>query len=89
MSEASRTRIAEVGHSFVQDGCTVLTHGFSRVVMALLLKAAAESKQFNVIVTEAGNQGEGCVTAHHIIHIFTHSYSLYFHLQCFTISSLL
>lgn len=59
MSEASRARIAEVGHSFIQDGCTVMTHGYSRVVMALLLKAAVESKQFNVIVTEAGSRGEG------------------------------
>ena len=61
MSEASRTRIAEVGHSFVQDGSTVLTHGYSRVVAAVLLKAAAEAKQFNVIVTEAGSKGEGYV----------------------------
>lgn len=61
MSETSRGRIAEIGHSFVQDGCTVLTHGSSRVVMALLLKAAAESKQFKIIVTEAGPTGVGCV----------------------------
>jgi hypothetical protein len=59
MSETSRSRIAEIGHSFVQDGCTVLTHGSSRVVMALLLKAAAESKQFKIIVTEAGPTGVG------------------------------
>jgi translation initiation factor eIF-2B subunit alpha len=58
MSEMSRGRIAEIGHSFVQDGCTVLTHGSSRVVMALLLKAA-ESKQFKIIVTEAGPTGVG------------------------------
>lgn len=57
-SEASRSRIAEIGHSFVQDGCTVLTHGSSRVVMALLLKAA-ESKQFKIIVTEGGPNGDG------------------------------
>ena len=53
MSMASRSRIAEVGHSFVQDGCTVLTHGNSRVVMALLLRAAAAGKHFNIILTEA------------------------------------
>lgn len=58
MSETSRSRIAEIGHSFVQDGCTVLTHGSSRVVMALLLKAA-ESKQFKIIVTEADSNGVG------------------------------
>jgi translation initiation factor eIF-2B subunit alpha len=35
----------------MQDGSTVLVHGNSRVVVALLLKAA-ETKQFNVMVTE-------------------------------------
>jgi translation initiation factor 2B subunit (eIF-2B alpha/beta/delta family) len=35
----------------LQDNSTVLIHGNSRVVSALILKAA-ESKQFNVIVTE-------------------------------------
>ena len=35
----------------MQDNSTVLIHGNSRVVNALILKAA-ESKQFNVIVTE-------------------------------------
>ena len=53
MSLTSRSRIAEIGHSFVQDGCTVLTHGNSRVVMALLLRAAAAGKHFNIILTEA------------------------------------
>ena len=38
-------------HSVLQDNSTVLIHGNSRVVSALILKAA-ESKQFNVIVTE-------------------------------------
>jgi len=48
MSLNCRHKIAEIGHSFVQDSCTVLTYGHSRVVMTLLLKAA-ESKQFNII----------------------------------------
>ncbi len=60
ISERSRLGIAEIGHSFVQDGCTVLTHGSSRVVMALLLKAA-ESKTFKVIVTESRPSCDGCV----------------------------
>ena len=51
MSLSSRVHIAEIGHSFVEDGSTVLVHGSSRVVTSLLLKAA-ESKQFNVIITE-------------------------------------
>lgn len=57
MSEASRSKIADIGHSFVQDGCTVLTHGTSRVVTALLLKAS-QSKQFNIIVLN-GPDGAG------------------------------
>jgi translation initiation factor eIF-2B subunit alpha len=31
----------------------VLTHGFSRVVLTVLLRGASEGKRFNVIVTEA------------------------------------
>eukprot|EP01035_Chromulina_nebulosa_P019252 gene19252-25104_t len=51
MSLASRARIAEIGHSFVQDNCTVLIHGNSRVVTALIIKAS-KSKQFKIIITE-------------------------------------
>ena len=51
MSHASRSLIATMGHSFIQDGYTVLVHGNSRVVNGLLLKAA-ETKHFNVILTE-------------------------------------
>lgn len=51
MSMSARLQIAEIGQSFIQDDSTVLIHGNSRVVSALILKAA-ESKQFNVIVTE-------------------------------------
>lgn len=51
LSLSARTQIADVGHSFIQDGFTVLIHGNSRVVSALLLKAA-ETTQFSVIVTE-------------------------------------
>lgn len=56
MSLSARTQIAAVGHSFIQDGYTVLIHGNSRVVSALLLKAA-ETTQFSVIVTE-GQPGD-------------------------------
>jgi hypothetical protein len=48
----SREKIAELGHPFIRDGATVLTHGLSRVVAEILLKAAREGKQFNVILTE-------------------------------------
>lgn len=52
MSLSARNQIAEVGHSFIQEGNTVLIHGQSRVVTALILKAA-EIVDFNLIVTEA------------------------------------
>lgn len=52
-SQASRAKIAQLADRFVRDGAVVLTHGFSRVVQALLLHAAAQGKQFRVIVTEA------------------------------------
>lgn len=55
MSEASRSKIADIGHSFVQDGFTVLVHGSSRVVTALLLRAA-QSKQFNIIITHGADE---------------------------------
>ena len=58
MSMSARTRIAELGHSFIQDDCTLLVHGVSRVVTGLILKAA-ESKHFNVIVTESRPDGAG------------------------------
>ncbi len=51
MSLSARAQIAEIGHSFIQDGSTVLIHGMSRVVTTLLLKAA-ESRAFKLIVTE-------------------------------------
>jgi translation initiation factor eIF-2B subunit alpha len=51
MSLSARAQIAEWGHSFIQDGSTVLIHGMSRVVTTLLLKAA-ETRAFKLIVTE-------------------------------------
>lgn len=42
-AKAARERIASFGRGFVKDGSTVLTHGGSRVVGALLSKAAEMS----------------------------------------------
>lgn len=42
-AKAGRDRIASYGRHFVRDGCTVLTHGGSRVVGTLLSKAAEAS----------------------------------------------
>ncbi|CAG8954767.1 hypothetical protein HYFRA_00004692 [Hymenoscyphus fraxineus] len=53
-AKAGRERIANYGRNFVRDGSVVLTHGGSRVVGALLSKAAEASAsggnvRFNVI----------------------------------------
>jgi translation initiation factor 2B subunit (eIF-2B alpha/beta/delta family) len=51
MSLSARMQIAELGHSFIQEGNTVLVHGASRVVTTLILRAA-KSLHFNIIITE-------------------------------------
>tara|TARA_B110000090_G_C12993903_1_gene297735 strand:- start:18 stop:473 length:456 start_codon:yes stop_codon:yes gene_type:complete len=38
MSLSSRSHIADIGNSFIADSCTVMIHGNSRVVNALILK---------------------------------------------------
>ncbi len=45
MSATSRERIASLGEGFIRDGVTILTHGSSRVVLLLLLRAA-QTKHF-------------------------------------------
>lgn len=42
-----------LGQDFIKDGSTILTHGSSRVVVALLKLAAANGKHFSVICTGA------------------------------------
>lgn len=51
ISIAARDRIATVAADFIQEGHTVLTHGWSRVVASILLKAA-ETKHFDIVVLE-------------------------------------
>ncbi len=40
-----------VAEPFIRDGAVVLVHGYSRVVLGILLHAA-KSKNFSVVVTE-------------------------------------
>jgi translation initiation factor eIF-2B subunit alpha len=61
-SIGARTKIAQLGAPFVQGGDVVLTHGYSRMVVAVLL-AAAESRHFRVIVAESHPDGGGHTTA--------------------------
>lgn len=58
MSMKSRSRIAEYGRGFIQEDFTILIHGYSRVVLSLLL-AAAKARHFSVFVTECRPDNEG------------------------------
>lgn len=70
-AKESREKIAAYGRHFVRDGCTVLTHGGSRVVGALLGKAAEVSAsgggvRFKVIYVMNGarvNESKRVVTS--------------------------
>jgi translation initiation factor eIF-2B subunit alpha len=45
--------------AFVRDDKVILVHGFSRVVIGVLLKAAQQGRRFRVVVTEARPDGAG------------------------------
>ncbi|XP_033628407.1 translation initiation factor eIF-2B subunit alpha-like [Asterias rubens] len=49
----SRDKIASLGEPFIRDGCSVLTHSHSRVVLKMFQEAAAAKKRFNVFITES------------------------------------
>ncbi|XP_077995628.1 translation initiation factor eIF2B subunit alpha-like [Glandiceps talaboti] len=59
----ARQKIARLGSPFIQDGCTILTHSYSRVVLTILQEAAACKKRFNVYVTESCPDKSGYVMA--------------------------
>jgi len=64
MSLTARNKIAEHGAQFVRDGQTVLTHGYSRVVAKLLVRAAkVERKNFSIVVLEGRPEGGGARAA--------------------------
>lgn len=54
-----REQIAELGLDFISDGAVILVHCYSRVVMALLLRAAKINRRFSVLVTEAKPTSRG------------------------------
>jgi translation initiation factor eIF-2B subunit alpha len=51
ISMAARDRISTIAADFIQEGHTVLTHGWSRVVAAILIKAA-QTKHFDIVILE-------------------------------------
>ncbi|GER45065.1 translation initiation factor eif-2b alpha subunit [Striga asiatica] len=52
ISYKARRIIAMLGQDFILDGCTILVHGFSRVVLEILRTAAHNKKNFRVFCTE-------------------------------------
>lgn len=54
-----RDRIAIHALEFVQDDSIIMCHSYSRVVLHLLLKAAAANRRFTVLVTESRPTGRG------------------------------
>lgn len=59
-STRARTKIATLGAPFLRDGHTIITIGFSRVVLHLLLHVATKEKRlFEVIVAESKEDGPG------------------------------
>lgn len=60
----ARDTISSVGCTFVREGCAVLTHGRSRVVESILLRAAlVERKRFQVYVLEGRPDAGGAKSA--------------------------
>ncbi|KAJ3605745.1 hypothetical protein NHX12_027789 [Muraenolepis orangiensis] len=55
----SRAKVAKLCHTFIKDGAKILTHSYSRVVLRVLEKAAAEKKRFSVYVTESQPDAAG------------------------------
>ncbi|KAL9228479.1 hypothetical protein vseg_004057 [Gypsophila vaccaria] len=52
ISYKARRNIAMLSQDFIFDGCTILVHGFSRVVLEVLKTAAQNKKLFRVLCTE-------------------------------------
>ncbi|XP_068662360.1 uncharacterized protein [Aristolochia californica] len=52
ISLKARRTIAMLSQDFIFDGCTILVHGYSRVVLEVLKTAAVSGKNFKVCCTE-------------------------------------
>ncbi|KAL3700643.1 hypothetical protein R1sor_018665 [Riccia sorocarpa] len=59
ISLKARQTIANLGQEFVYDGSVILTHGYSRVALALLKLAASQGKRFKVLCTEGRPDNTG------------------------------
>ncbi|CAN1169054.1 Translation initiation factor eIF-2B subunit alpha [Linum perenne] len=59
ISNKARRIIAMLSQDFIFDGCTILVHGFSRVVFEVLKTAALNKKMFRVFCTEGRPERTG------------------------------
>jgi ribose 1,5-bisphosphate isomerase len=65
--EEAEERIAKIGEKRVTEGSTIMTHCHSRTVVAILKKAAASGKKFDVICTETRPRFQGRTTAKELL----------------------
>ncbi|CAN6933219.1 unnamed protein product [Brassica oleracea] len=63
ISNKARKIIATLSQDFIFDGCTILVHGFSRVVFEILKTAAQTKKLFRVLCTEGRPDKTGVLLA--------------------------
>lgn len=67
-AKQSREKIASFGKHFIRDGATVLTNGGSRVVGALLRRAAESSTmRFRVVYVLSGSKSSDSKEGHHTV----------------------
>ncbi|KAL9860021.1 putative nagB/RpiA transferase [Arabidopsis thaliana] len=62
----ARTIIAMLSQDFIFDGCTILVHGFSRVVFEILKTSAQNKKLFRVLCTEGRPDKTGVLLANEL-----------------------
>lgn len=62
ISLAARDRISDLAADFIQEGQTVLTHGWSRVVASILLQAS-QTKHFDIVILEGRPDAAGARAA--------------------------
>ncbi|KAJ0241042.1 eIF-2B GDP-GTP exchange factor subunit alpha [Hirschfeldia incana] len=62
----ARKIIAMLSQDFIFDGCTILVHGLSRVVLEILKTAAQNNKLFRVLCTEGRPDGTGVLLSNEL-----------------------
>ncbi|GFQ06349.1 translation initiation factor eif-2b subunit alpha [Phtheirospermum japonicum] len=66
ISYKARRIIAMLSEEFISNGCTILVHGFSRVVLEVLKTAAQSKKLFQVLCTEGRPERTGLRLSHEL-----------------------